>query len=314
MQYPAIPFPHAPCRRLMPGMLLCLLCWLLCGAPSRAAANDLVERGRYLFGIAGCTSCHTDDQPLAGGRPLATPFGTFSPPNITPDRVYGIGAWNEADFQRALGEGISPAGEEYYPAFPYTSYTRLRPADVQALYAYLMTRPAIARANRPHELPWYLFSRKLVSDWKRGRFTPGPYQDDPAHSAEWNRGAYLATALGHCEQCHTPRDLLGGLQHDQNLAGNAQGPGDRPVPNITMDDTTGVGRWTPAQLQTFLSTGRRPDGSYAGPLMSEVLATSSMSLTAADRRALATYLRSLPPIHHDIHYRFDPFADRNFHQ
>jgi len=301
---------------MLTGMRLCLLAWLLCcAAASSAAADDaLVERGRYLFGIAGCASCHTDDQPLAGGRPLVTPFGTFYPPNITPDRVHGIGTWSEADFQRALGEGVSPAGMEYYPAFPYTSYTRLRPADVRALYAFLMTQPASTRVNRPHDLPWYLFSRKLVSDWKQGRFTAGPYEDDPAHSAEWNRGAYLAMALGHCEQCHTPRDLLGGLQRDRNLAGNPHGPDDRPVPNITRDSATGVGRWTPAQYRTFLSTGRRPDGSYTGPLMSEVLATSSLSLTAADRQALATYLRSLPPIHNDIHYRFDPFAARDIRQ
>jgi mono/diheme cytochrome c family protein len=293
-----------------------LVVWLLCCTTTRMtlAADDLVERGRYLFNVAGCVSCHTRDQPLAGGRPLNTPFGTFYPPNITPDPEHGIGTWGEPDFERALGEGISPAGEEYYPAFPYTSYTRIRPADMQAMYAYLMTRPASPYANRPHELPWYLFSRKLIRDWKPGRFTAGPYTDDPAHTAQWNRGAYLATALGHCEQCHTPRDQLGGLQRDQQLSGTPGGPGDRPVPNITMDRATGIGDWTPGQLRTFLATGQRPDGSYPGPLMSEVLATSSLSLTEADRQALVIYLRSLPPVHHDIYYRNDPFADRNFHQ
>jgi len=295
------------------GRLLCLLAWLLCSA-AVVADDTLVERGRYLFNVAGCISCHTLDLPLAGGRPLERPFGTFYPPNITPDREHGIGTWSEADFRRALGEGISPAGEEYYPAFPYTTYTRIRPADMQAIYAYLMSQPTFPRANRPHDLPWYLFSRKLVRDWKVGRFIPGPYVDDPAQSAQWNRGAYLATALGHCGECHTPRDLFGGLQRDRHLAGNPRGPDGLNVPNITMDEDTGLGHWTPGQHHTFLSTGRRPGGSYAGPLMSEILATSTMSLTEADRQALAIYLRSLPPIHYDMYQRVDPFADRNFHQ
>lgn len=296
-------------------VVACLLLFALpCGTPARAHGTDTLARGAYLFGVAGCAACHTLDEPLAGGRPLATPFGTFYPPNITPHPERGIGAWSEQDFSRALGEGISPTGKDYYPAFPYTAYTRIRPEDRHALYAYLMSQPASDRANRPHDLPWYLFSRRLVRDWKRGRFTPGAWTDDPAQSPEWNRGAYLANALGHCGECHTPRGLLGGLQRDRHLAGNARGPDDRPVPNITMDPATGVGAWTATQHQAFLSTGKRPDGSYTGPLMSEVLATSSMSLTGPDRQALATYLRSLPPIRHDIHYRFDPFADRDFHQ
>ncbi len=308
--------PHGTCSRTTGlASLPYLLAGLLCMLSLRVAADDTrVERGRYLFGVAGCASCHTEDQPLAGGRPLDTPFGVFYPPNITPHPEQGIGAWSERDFQRALGEGVNPAGKDYFPAFPYTSFTRISPADRQALYAWLMSQPASARVNRPHELPWYLFSRRLVRDWKASYFSPGPWVDDPAQSAEWNRGAYLATALGHCGECHTPRGLFGGLQRDRHLAGTPRGPEDRPVPNITMDQGTGVGRWTPGQHHTFLATGQRPDGSYTGPLMSEVLATSSMSLTEADRQALAIYLRSLPPIHHDIYLRADPFADRDFHQ
>lgn len=299
------------CGRLA---LLWLLILPVCVSAAAPADDSLIERGRYLFGVAGCASCHTQDVPLAGGRALETPFGTFYPPNITPHREHGIGAWSEADFRRALGEGVSPAGEEYFPAFPYTSYTRIRPEDARALYAWLMNQPPVARANRPHDLPWYLFSRRLVRDWKAGRFIPGPYRDDPARPAEWNRGAYLARALGHCGECHTPRDLLGGVQRDLHLSGNPRGPEGRPVPNITMDRDTGIGHWSALQHREFLATGRRPDGSYTGPLMSEVLATSSMSLSPPDRQALATYLRSLPPLRHDINSRFDPFADREFHQ
>ena len=288
--------------------------FLIAGMQTATASDPLVERGRYLFTVAGCASCHTHDQALAGGRPLVTPFGTFYPPNISPDREQGIGDWSEADFRRALGEGVNPQGEHYYPAFPYTSYTRLTPADMRALYAYLMKQRPVARASRAHDLPWFLSTRKLLGLWKWGRFVPGSYQYDPARTAEWNRGAYLAQALGHCGECHTPRGLLGGTVGNRYLAGTRSGPEGRKVPNITQDRETGIGRWSPAQQRTFLTSGRLPDGTYTGALMAEVLGSSSMSLTAADRQALATYLQSLPPIHHDIHYQFDPFADQQIRE
>jgi mono/diheme cytochrome c family protein len=288
--------------------------FLLAARYAAAASDALVERGRYLFTAAGCTACHTRDRALAGGRPLETPFGTFYPPNITPDRAQGIGDWSEADFLRALGQGVSPQGEHYYPAFPYTSYTRMTRDDMRALYAYLMTQQPVARENREHDLPWFLSSRKLLGLWKAGDFTPGSYQYDPGRPADWNRGAYLAQALGHCGECHTPRGLLGGLRRNRYLAGTRNGPEGREVPNITQDRKTGIGAWSPAEQRVFLASGRLPDGTYTGPLMAEVLGSSSLSLTTSDRQALAVYLRSLPPVHHDIHYRFDPFADRQFRE
>jgi mono/diheme cytochrome c family protein len=278
------------------------------------ADTGLIERGRYVYTAAGCASCHSHDRPLAGGRPLATPFGTFYPPNISPDREHGIGGWSEADFMRALSEGMSPQGEHFYPAFPYTSYTRMTPEDMRAVNAYLMSQPPVAAVNRRHELPRWMSSRKLLGLWKNGRFTPGGYRHDPDRSVQWNRGAYLAQALGHCGECHTPRDMLGGLRGNLSLAGTRSGPEGRQVPNITQDRETGIGGWTPAEQRTFLASGRLPDGGFTGPLMAEVLGTSSMSLSEADREALATYLRSLPPIRHDIHYRFDPFADRDIRE
>jgi mono/diheme cytochrome c family protein len=289
--------------------------FLLIAAVQTVSADDaLVERGRYIFTAAGCASCHTQDQWLAGGRPLDTPFGIFYPPNITPDVEQGIGGWSEADLTRALEQGISPQGEHYYPAFPYTSYTRMTHADMQALYAYLMTQQPVARASRPHDLPWFLSSRKLLGFWKAGRFTPGTYQYDPERPEQWNRGAYLAEALGHCGECHTPRGLLGGARGNRYLAGTRSGPEGREVPNITRDMKTGIGYWSPAEQRDFLASGRLPDGGFTGPLMAEVLGSSSMSLTAKDRQALATYLDSLPPIHHDIHYRFDPFEDQQLRE
>ncbi len=287
---------------------------LIAGLQAVSADDALIERGRYIFTAAGCASCHTQDQALAGGRPLDTPFGTFYPPNITPDREQGIGDWSEAELTRALEQGVSPQGEHYYPAFPYTSYTRMTHADMQALYAYLMAQQPVARASRPHDLPWFLSSRKLLGLWKSGRFAPGRYQYDPERSDQWNRGAYLAEALGHCGECHTPRGLLGGVRDSRYLAGTRSGPEGREVPNITRDMKTGIGHWSPAEQRAFLASGRLPDGGYTGPLMAEVLGSSSMSLTAADREALATYLQSLPPVHHDIHYRFDPFEDQQLRE
>ena len=282
----------------------------------QAAVADevLIERGRYLFIAAGCGSCHTRDAALAGGKPLETPFGTFFPPNISPDKTLGIGAWSESDFIRALQTGVSPGGEHYYPAFPYTSYTRMTRADLQALYAYLMSQKPVARASRSHDLPWALSSRQLLGLWKAWYFVPGVYQYDPERPADWNRGAYLAQALGHCGECHTPRGLLGGLRDNRYLAGTRSGPEGRLVPNITQDRKTGIGQWSPAEQRAFLRSGKLPDGTYTGPLMAEVLGSSSMSLTTADRQALAIYLQSLPPIHHDIHYRFDPFADQQLRE
>jgi mono/diheme cytochrome c family protein len=288
--------------------------FLMTGLQPVFATDALIERGRYIFTAAGCASCHTHDATFPGGRPLDTPFGTFYPPNITPDREQGIGSWSEAEFMRALGEGVSPQGEHYYPAFPYTSYTRMSYADMRALYTYLMTREPVPQASRDHDLPWYLSSRPLLGLWKAGRFVPGRYHYDNDRPDDWNRGAYLAQALGHCGECHTPRGLLGGMRSSRYLAGTRNGPEGRMVPNITQDRKTGIGDWSPAEQRAFLSSGRLPDGAYTGPLMAEVLGRSSMSLTAEDRLALATYLQSLPPIHHDIYYRFDPFADQQLRE
>ena len=286
---------------------------LLCAAGTAAAFDTTVERGRYVFFSAGCVSCHTADQTLAGGRPLETPFGTFYPPNITPSRENGIGTWSSSDFARALRHGMSPQGEHYYPAFPYPSYTRMSHDDIQALYAYLMTQPAAARKNRPHELYWPFSSRPLISHWKTGGFTPGAFTPDPEKSAQWNRGAYLARALGHCGECHTPRGFLGTPRADRYLAGTCSGPEGRLTPNITPDRQTGIGDWSSEGLSRFLETGRRPDGSFTGSIMAEVLGTSCMRLTAYDRQSLATYLQSVPPIRHNLDVLCAPYDDSQFY-
>ena len=273
------------------------------------AAEDLIERGRYVFHAAGCASCHTGDQLMAGGRPVDTAFGTFYPPNITPHAEHGIGSWSEQDFARALRQGISPRGKHYYPAFPYTAYTKMSGRDIRALYAYLKTLPVSAREIQPHELHWPYSIRPLLSLWKSARFTPGEYRADPARSGQWNRGAYLADALGHCSECHTPRNFMGALRHDRYLAGSCAGPDGRRVPNITPDRQTGIGHWSSGELGTFLATGRKPDGTYTGSLMAEVLGTTCMRLNPYDLQSLVVYLQSVPVVRNNLDERCVPFDD-----
>jgi mono/diheme cytochrome c family protein len=276
----------------------------LAAAAGADPAAALVARGRYLYHAAGCENCHTDRRhkgaPLAGGRRLATPFGVFYAPNITPDPEHGIGRWREEDFLRALREGISPRGEHYYPVFPYTSYTRMTDEDLRALWAYLRGVPPVAQPNRPHELPWYLGFRPLIAVWKWLYFTPGPWRPDPTRPPVWNRGAYLVEAVGHCGECHTPRNFLGGLRSDLHLAGTASGPEGGVVPNITPDRATGIGRWRRAELAYYFETGMTPDGDFAGDQMAEVIEYGLSRLSQEDRLAMADYLLSLPPIAHAV--------------
>lgn len=274
--------------------------WLMVTAIPPLAADDVMRQGEYLFRAAGCANCHNDEKnkgaPLAGGRALETPFGTFYSPNITPDHDTGIGRWSETDFARALREGISPAGEHYYPAFPYHSYTQLTDADLHAIKIYLFNQKPVRQANKPHELPWYLRSRASLRIWKILFFNPGPYQPRPDQSAAWNRGAYLAIAVAHCGECHTPRNCLGGFKESRRFAGNPDGVNGAKVPNITPDKKTGIGKWSQGDLVEYLKTGAMPDGDYAGDAMAEVIDNSLSHLTNDDRKAIAIYVMSLPSV------------------
>lgn len=277
---------------------------LLLGAViAQAGTAELQKRGEYLLRAAGCVACHTDTehqgQPLAGGRAFATPLGVFYSPNITSHPEHGIGGWTEDDLARALTLGISPEGHHYYPVFPYTSYTRMRRDDIRALKAYLDSVPAVARANRPHERPWYL-PRAALWFWKKLYFDPGEFTPDPDRSAAWNRGAYLVEALAHCGECHSPRNRFGAIDESLRLAGTADGPDDESVPNITPDRKTGIGGWSAADLAYYLRTGADPDGDYAGGLMGEVIDEGLNHLSEQDAEAIVAYLKSLPPIDHRL--------------
>ena len=275
-------------------------CLVLAAGSSSAADADVLARGAYVYRASGCLACHTEDRaggaPLAGGRALATPLGTFLAPNVTPDPEHGIGRWSESDFARALTRGVAPDGSPYYPSFPYTSYTRMRPEDVSVLWAYLRTVEPVAAPDRPHELPLVLRARWVNWFWRALYFTPGAFADDPSRTAEWNRGAYLAEAMAHCGECHTPRNALGGTDDTRRYAGAVQGAEGGAVPNITPDRATGIGRWRPGDLAEYLASGATPSGDYAGGGMAEVIENGTRHLAAADRAAIAAYVLSLPAV------------------
>lgn len=264
-----------------------------------AADSALVEKGRYLITAGGCISCHTDykkkGKPFAGGAPIPTPFGTFYPPNITPDKTHGIGGWSDADFIRAMRDGKNPDGAHYFPSFPYTSYTQITEPDLKAMKAYLFSIPAVAQASVPHDISFPFSWRFLQTGWKLLFFRQGEFGPDSAQSAEVNRGAYLANALAHCGECHTPRNLLGGLDYDQWMAGTPDGPEGESMPNLTPDPETGLS-WDVEEIAEYLKTGQTPEFDYAGSLMAEVIEHNTGKLTDEDRLAIARYLKSLEPV------------------
>jgi len=259
--------------------------------PPSAQGNRV--HGQYLAQAAGCKGCHTDATkdatPFAGGRALKTPFGTFYGPNITPHAQAGIGKWTQADFLRALRVGERPDGVHYFPAFPYPSFTKITDADARDLWAYFRSLPPNDRSNRAHELRFPFGWRFLVGLWKFLYFEPGPMAPEPT------RGAYLVNALGHCGECHTPRNWLGGPKHSRAFAGAklAEGGG---APNLTP---ARLKKWDDAELKEFLAFGLTPDGDVVGDTMGEVIRETTGKLTAQDLSALVAYLRSLPPIAED---------------
>lgn len=279
--------------------LICLGLVFAPGLTSDLGASEQEREGEYLLRAGGCVSCHTekaDDAPfLAGGRAIETPFGTFYGPNITPDPETGIGLWSEQDFVQALRYGIRPGGGHYYPAFPYTSFSRMRYDDITAIWAYLQTVEPVRRENRSHELAWYAAFRPGLRVWRFLHFRPAEFEPSPDASAEWNRGAYLSQAVVHCAECHSPRTWTGGLNPRLLYAGGRLGGGD-VAPNITPDRDTGIGRWRAGHLVRYLDLGMDPDGDFAGGAMGDVISEGTSHLTDEDRRALVIYLRALEPI------------------
>jgi len=261
-----------------------------------ASAQGDAKRGEYLSKAGGCMACHTaegkEEAAYAGGRALKTPFGTFYGPNITPHPEAGIGRWSQTDFTRAMREGVRPDGAHYFPAFPYPSYTKTADADLRDLWSYLRTLPPSSRASRTHDLGFAYRWRFLVAIWKRLFFAPGPFTPDARRSATVNRGAYLVEALGHCGECHTPRNLFGAKKPDRHLAGG-RGPDGKGVPNLTP---TRLKKLSDGELKDILTTGITPDGDVLAETMGEIVRNTTGQLTPEDLDAIIAYLRSLKPL------------------
>jgi mono/diheme cytochrome c family protein len=282
------------------GLFLTVAILLAMALPAALAADQAaIERGAYIFDAADCVGCHTDaknnGKRLAGGRALATPFGIFYSPNITPDKETGLGKWSYQDFHRALREGISEHGRYYFPVLPYPSFSGMSDQDIADLWAYLQAQEPVTQENKPHEIKPPFSFRFLQIGWRALFFTQGPLQPVPGKDATWNRGNYLANAVVHCQECHTPRNVLGGLKQSAAYSGNPQGPDNLKVPNITPDAETGIGKWSLAEINDLLKTGQTPGFDFVGSAMSEVVKGTS-KLTDADREAIAIYLKSLKPI------------------
>ncbi len=265
-----------------------------------AAQSGNATRGAYLFAAGGCAGCHTDEkgggQLLAGGRELKTPFGSFYGPNITAHPDAGIGRWSDAEFVRALRQGRRPDGAHYFPVFPYPSFTKISEPDLLDIKAYIFSLPVSDRRNKPHDIGFPFDVRALQFGWKLLFFDQGEFRPDPAKSAAVNRGAYLVEALGHCAECHSPRNALGGIDRSKLYAGDLNPPGGGKVPNITPDPETGIGKWSDGDLDDLLASGMTPDGDSVGGEMGEVVRNSTSKLTPEDRKAVISYLRQLRPI------------------
>jgi len=265
------------------------------GVPPELRSADLVTRGAYLTRAADCVVCHTatGGQPFAGGLPFPTPFGLIFSPNITADPQTGIGTWSDAEFIRALHEGVRKDGQRLYPAFPYESYTLITDDDARAIRAYLFSLPTVRAAPPPNQLAFPFSQRWLMGVWSAFYNPNRRFRPYPDRSPEWNRGAYLAEALGHCGDCHTPRNLAQAPDNRAKFQG-AVTEGWRAF-NITPDRETGVGAWSDADLAQYLQSGHAAGHGSAGGPMADIVDQSIAGLTPGDVRALVAYVRSVPP-------------------
>ncbi|MCZ8179292.1 MAG: cytochrome c [Rhizobium sp.] len=260
-----------------------------------------LTKGREVFFAGGCASCHapagaTGDARLvlSGGAPLKSDFGTFHAPNISSHPEAGIGAWTLAEFGDAMTRGVGREGEHLYPSFPYGSYARMTPKDINDLYGFMKTLPASDAVAPAHELGFPFNQRVLLGGWKFLFVSDAPMVELADASDMLKRGQYLVEGPGHCGECHTPRNLLGGLLADKWLAGGPNPDGEGSIPNITPGSKS-MGSWSEGDLVTYLETGFTPDYDSVGGSMVEVQKNMA-ELTAADREAIAAYLKAIPAV------------------
>ncbi|MGI9483193.1 MAG: c-type cytochrome [Hyphomicrobiales bacterium] len=258
------------------------------------------ERGEYVFYASGCASCHAapgakgeDKLKLAGGLSFKTPFGTFYAPNVSPDEESGIGGWSNADFANAVMRGVSPDGAHYYPAFPYASYQRMNMRDVVDLKAFMDTLEPVKSEVPDHDLPLPFRFRRALGGWKFLFADNQPFKLIDGADDKINRGAYLVTGPGHCGECHTPRNLLGGPDKEWQLSGGPAPEGEGFIPNITPHKD-GLGGWSEADIASSLETGFTPEyDSFGGSMVA--VQENMAKLTVEDRAAIAAYLKTVEP-------------------
>ena len=293
------PAPSKPPAVLLASVRLPLQCGSVMTTSTKARAQKppqrsaQVLRGEYLARAGDCGGCHTvkGGEAYAGGLAIPTPFGTLFAPNITPDPDTGIGRWSAEDFWRAMHEGKSRDGALLYPAFPYTNYTKVVRAEADDLFAYFQWVKPVHKANRKHELAFPYNQRKLLVGWRALYFKAGEYKPDPSQSPEWNRGAYLVEGLGHCDACHSPRNMLGAVSRGDVIAGGLIPIQNWYAPSLTSSRETGLGKWAVSDVVDLLKTGVSARGAVFGP-MAIVVHDSLQHMTESDITAMATYLKS----------------------
>jgi mono/diheme cytochrome c family protein len=262
------------------------------GTAAHAQDSRQIAAGRYQAVLGDCEGCHTapGGKPFAGGTILETPFGKIAAPNITSDRDAGLGSWSEADFRRALREGVSPGGKRLYPAMPYPAYALMSDADVVALWAYIKTVPPVHRTVEANLLPFPFNIRALMAGWNWLYFKPVAFTPTAGKSPAWNRGAYIVTGAGHCAACHTAKTLLGGDRAAALTGASLQG---WFAPEITGATPRGIGGWSASDIVAYLGSGWNSHAAASGP-MAEVVEHSTSQMTDADLGAIAVYLKDQP--------------------
>ncbi|MEJ0036074.1 MAG: c-type cytochrome [Gammaproteobacteria bacterium] len=266
------------------------------GVPADFTDSSPLARGQYLSEAADCEACHTVEggKRFAGGRPFETDFGTLYSPNITPDKETGIGDWTDADFLKAVHEGVGKGGKKLYPAFPYAAYTYLTDEDALAIKAYLFAQPAEKNVAPENTLRWPFNQRFLMTFWGMFYNPKERFQPVAEKSPSWNRGAYLVEGLGHCGDCHTPRTMLQALDNRKKFAGG-MAEGWRAY-NLSSDKESGIGTWSAEDMETYLKTGHSQNkGSAFGP-MAQAVHLSFQKLTPTDVSSIVEYVRSVPPV------------------
>lgn len=259
------------------------------------AVPALIAEGKYLATVGDCAGCHTAQggKRYAGGRVLATPFGDIPVPNITPDKQTGLGDWSFEDFWQALHAGKGRHGELLYPAFSYTSYTKVSRADALAIFAWLQSLEPVHQPDLAPSLAFPYSVRNSLKAWRALYFQKGEFRPDPAKSEAWNRGAYLVQGLGHCNECHAQRDAFGGMPRNTHLAGGQIPMQNWYAPDLSSAENGGLAGWSAQDIVDLLKTGQSARGTAFGP-MAAVVSGSTQYMTDADLHAVATYLQSLP--------------------